>query len=128
MGEAGRNGGPPGDLYVMTRVQPHPLFERKGDNIYFTIPITITEAALGARVGVPTVDGMATMVIPPGTSSGRVFRLREKGVPHLKGSGRGDQFVTVKVVVPQNLDERSQQLLREFARLNPVDPRQDLKR
>ena len=128
MGEAGRNGGPPGDLYVMTRVQPHPLFERKGDNIYFTIPITITEAALGARVGVPTVDGMATMVIPPGTSSGRVFRLREKGVPHLKGSGRGDQFVTVKVVVPQNLDERSQQLLREFARLNPVDPRRDLKR
>ena len=128
MGEAGRNGGPPGDLYVTTRVQPHPLFERKGDNIYFTIPITITEAALGARVEVPTVDGMATMVIPPGTSSGRVFRLREKGVPHLKGSGRGDQFVTVKVVVPQNLDERSQQLLREFARLNPMDPRRDLKR
>ena len=127
MGEPGKNGGPSGDLYVITRVHPHPFFERKGDNIYCTIPITITEAALGARVEVPTVDGMATMVIPPGTSSGQVFRLRDKGVPHLKGSGRGDQYVTVKVVVPQNLDDRSQQLLREFALLNPMDPRRDLK-
>jgi len=126
-GEPGRNGGPPGDLYVTTRVHPHPFFERKGDNLYCTIPITITEAALGARVEVPTVDGMATMTIPPGTSGGRVFRLRGKGVPHLKGSGRGDEYVTVKIVVPENLDERSQQLLREFARLNPVDPRRDVK-
>jgi len=127
MGEPGKNGGPPGDLYVTTRVQPHSLFERKGDNIHCTIPITITEASLGARVQVPTVEGTATMVIPPGTSSGQVFRLKEKGVPHLKGGGRGDEYVTVKVVVPQNLDERSQQLLREFARLNPMDPRRDLK-
>jgi len=126
-GEPGRNGGPPGDLYVTTRVHPHPFFERKGDNLYCAIPITITEAALGARVEVPTVDGTATMTIPPGTSSGRIFRLRQKGVPHLKGSGRGDQYVTVKIVVPQNLDERSQQLLREFTRLNPMDPREDLK-
>ncbi|MFQ5658258.1 MAG: molecular chaperone DnaJ [Candidatus Methylomirabilales bacterium] len=128
MGEPGKNAGPPGDLYVTTRVHPHPLFERKGDNLYCTIPITITEAALGARVEVPTVDGKATMAIPPGTSSGRVFRLREKGVPHLKGGGRGDQYVTVNVVVPENLDERSQQLLREFARLNPMEPRRDRKR
>lgn len=127
MGEAGMKGGPPGDFYVTTRVHPHPLFERKGDNIYCTIPITITEAALGARVKVPTLGGMATMGIPPGTSSGRVFRLKDKGVPHLKGGGRGDQYVTVNVVVPQNLDERSQQLLREFARLNPMEPRGDLK-
>ncbi|MFQ5846877.1 MAG: molecular chaperone DnaJ [Candidatus Methylomirabilales bacterium] len=126
-GEPGLHGGPPGDLYVITRVHPHPFFERKGDNIYCAIPVTITEAALGARVEVPTVDGMATMAIPPGTSSGRVFRLREKGVPRLKGGGRGDQYVTVKVIVPQNLDDRSQQLLREFARLNPMDPRGDLK-
>jgi molecular chaperone DnaJ len=126
-GEPGREGGPAGDLYVTTRVQAHPFFERKGDNLYCTIPITIAEATLGARVEVPTVDGMATMTIPPGTSSGRVFRLREKGVPHLKGSGRGDQYVAVKVVVPENLDHRSQQLLREFARLNPMDPRRDLK-
>ncbi|MFQ5881196.1 MAG: molecular chaperone DnaJ [Candidatus Methylomirabilales bacterium] len=126
-GEPGRNGGPPGDLYVTTRVHPHPFFERKGDNIYCTVPITVTEAALGARVEVPTVDGMATMGVPRGTSSGQVFRLREKGVPHLRGSGRGDQYVTVRIVVPQNLDDRSQQLLREFARLNPMDPRRDLK-
>jgi molecular chaperone DnaJ len=126
-GEPGRNGGPPGDLYVTTRVHPDPFFERKGDNLYCAIPITITEAALGARVEVPTVDGTATMTIPPGTSSGRIFRLRQKGVPHLKRSGRGDQYVTVKIVVPQNLDERSQQLLREFTRLNPMDPRRDLK-
>lgn len=126
-GEPGRNGGPPGDLYVTTRVHPHRFFERKGDNIYCTIPITIPEAALGARVEVPTVDGRATMTIPPGTSGGRIFRLREKGVPHLKGGGRGDQYVTVQVVVPPNLDDRSQQILREFSRLNPVDPRRDLK-
>lgn len=125
-GEPGKDGGPPGDLYVTTRVNPHRFFERKGDNIYCTIPITITEAALGARVEVPTVDGKATMTIPAGTSSGRIFRLREKGVPHLKGTGRGDQYVTVQVVVPQNLDERSQQILREFSRLNPMDPRRDL--
>jgi len=127
MGEPGKKGGPPGDLYVITRVHPHPFFERKGDNIYCTIPITITEAALGARVDVPTVDGMATMTIPSGTSSGKVFRLRDKGVPHLKGGGRGDQYVTVEIAVPQNLDDRSQQLLREFTRLNPMDPRRDLK-
>lgn len=125
-GEPGKLGGPPGDLYVTTRVQSHRFFERKGDNIYCTIPITITEAALGARVDVPTVDGKATMTIPPGTSGGRIFRLREKGVPHLKGGGRGDQYVTVQVVVPQNLDDRSQQILREFSRLNPMDPRRDV--
>ncbi|MCH7896629.1 MAG: molecular chaperone DnaJ [candidate division NC10 bacterium] len=127
-GEPGKDGGPPGDLYVTTRIHPHPVFERKGDNIYCAIPITITEAALGARVEVPTVDGMTTMTIPAGTSGGRVFRLREKGVPHLKGGGRGDHYVTVQVVVPQNLDDRSQQLLREFARMNPMDPRRDMKR
>jgi len=126
-GEPGKNGGPPGDLYVTTRVHPHRFFERKGDNIYCTISVTITEAALGARVEVPTVDGKATMTIPAGTPSGRIFRLRDKGVPYLKGGGRGDQYVTVQVVVPQNLDERSQQLLREFSRLNPMDPRGDLK-
>ena len=71
---------------------------------------------------------MTTMTIPAGTSGGRVFRLREKGVPHLKGGGRGDHYVTVQVVVPQNLDDRSQQLLREFARMNPMDPRRDMKR
>lgn len=128
MGEAGRNGGPPGDLYIITRVRPHPFFERKGDNIYCEVPITVTEAALGARIEVPTVDGPAVMVIPPETGSGQVLRLRGKGVPHLKGGGRGDQYVTVKVALPTHLDARSQELLKEFGRLNPYNPRQDLLR
>ena len=123
MGEPGRNGGPSGDLFIITRIQPHPVLERKGDNLYAEVPITITEAALGTRIDVPTIDGTTTMRIPPETGSGQVFRLRGKGVPHLKGGGQGDQFVTVKIVVPRNLDARSQELLREFARLNPDDPR-----
>jgi molecular chaperone DnaJ len=122
-GEPGANGGPPGDLYIVTRVRPHPLLERKGDNLHGEVPITITEAALGARIDIPTIDGVTTMRIPPETSSGQVFRLRGKGVPHLKGGGQGDQFVAVKIVSPKNLDVRSQELLREFARLNPEDPR-----
>lgn len=123
MGDQGRNGAPGGDLYIITRVRPHPVLERKGDNLYGEVPITITEAALGAKIEVPTVDGTTSMRIPPETSSGQVFRLRGKGVPHLKGGGVGDQFVTVKIVAPRNLDPRSQELLREFARLNPSDPR-----
>lgn len=125
-GHAGRAGGPPGDLYIVTRVRSHPFFERRGDNLYCEVPITVTEAALGAKIEVPTVDGKASMRIPPGTSSGQVFRLRGMGVPHLKGSGRGDQFVTVKIVVPQNLDARSQELFRELGRLRPEDPRHGL--
>ncbi len=123
MGEPGRNGGPPGDLYIITRVRPHPVLERRGDNLYVEVPITITEAALGARIEVPSIDGRTTMRIPPETSSSQVFRLRGKGVTHLKGGGQGDQFVTVKIVAPRDLDARSQELLREFARLNPGDPR-----
>jgi DnaJ-class molecular chaperone len=122
-GDASEDGGPPGDLYIVTRVRPHPVLERRGDNLYVEILITISEAALGARVEVPTVEGTTSMRIPPETSSGQVFRLREKGVPHLKGGGKGDQFVTVKIVAPTNLDSRSQELLREFARLNPWNPR-----
>ncbi len=125
-GAPGRNGGPAGDLYIVTRVRPHPFFERKGDNLYCEVPVTITEAALGAKIEVPTIEGAASMIIPPGTSSGQVFRLREKGVPHLKGTGRGDQYVSVKIVISKTLDTRSQELLREFSRLNPADPRRDL--
>jgi len=123
MGEPGRHGGPAGDLYIITRVRPHAVLERKGDNLYVEVPITITEAALGATIEVPSVDGTTAMRIPPETSSGQVFRLRGKGVPHLKSGGHGDQFVTVKVVAPRNLDARSRELLREFDRLNPASPR-----
>jgi DnaJ-class molecular chaperone len=122
-GHSGRGGGPPGDLYIVTRVRPHPYFERKGDNLYCEVPISVTEAALGAKIDVPTVDGKASMRIPPETSSAKIFRLRGMGVPHLKGSGRGDQFVTVKIVLPRNLDARSQELFRELGRVRPEDPR-----
>ncbi len=124
-GEAGERGGPPGDLYILTKVRPHPLYERKGDNLYTETPITVTEAALGASIEVATLNGPVIMKIPPGTQSGQTFRLPGKGMPHLKGEGRGDQFVRVKIVLPRNLDERSQQLLRDFERLNPFNPRME---
>jgi molecular chaperone DnaJ len=126
-GNAGRNGGPPGDLYIVTDVERHPFFERKGDNIYVKIPVTFTEAALGAKVEVPTLDGPSTIKIPPGTQCGQKLRLRGKGVSSLRGDARGDQFVEVQVVVPRVADERSKELLRELARLNTEDPRAGLK-
>ena len=127
-GNAGLGGGPPGDLFIVTDVEPHPYFERKGDNIYVKLPVTVTEAALGAKVEVPTIDGPTTIKIPPGTQSGQRLRLREKGPPSLRGSVRGDQFVEVQVVVPRVADERTKEILREVARLNPENPRKDLKR
>lgn len=124
-GEAGRNGGSPGDLYILTKVRPHSIYERKGDNLYIELPITVTEAALGASIEVQTLNGPVVMKVPPGTQSGQTFRLSGKGMPHLKGEGRGDQFVRVKIVLPQNLDEHSKQLLRDFERLNPYNPRME---
>lgn len=127
-GNAGVAGGAPGDLYIITDVEPHTYFERKGDNIYVKLPVTITEAALGAKVEVPTIDGPTTIKIPPGTQSGQKLRLRERGAPSRRASARGDQFVEVQVVVPRVADERTKEILREFARLNPDDPRRDLKK
>jgi len=124
-GEAGRHGGPSGDLFILTKVRPHPLYDRKGDNLYVELPITVTEAALGASIEVQTLDGLVMMKVPPGTQSGQTFRLSGKGMPHLKGEGRGDQFVRVRIMLPRNLDERSQQLLRDFERLNPYNPRME---
>ena len=122
-GNKGAGGGPAGDLYIVINVIPHPFFARKGDNIYSQVPITIAEAALGAKVEVETIDGRATMRIPPGTQSGQKFRLRGKGAPSLRGDTRGDYFVEVRIVLPKVLDERSKELLREFVRLNPDNPR-----
>jgi molecular chaperone DnaJ len=126
-GDAGRLGGPAGDLYVVVSAGAHPFFERKGDNIHCTIPLTLTEAALGTKVQVPTIDGPAMVRIPPGTQSGQRLRMRDKGAPSLLNPGiRGDQYVEVKVVVPRVADERSKEILRELARLNPDNPRSDL--
>ncbi len=126
-GDAGRFGGPVGDLYVAVNVAPHPIFKRIGDNIHCTVPVTVSEAALGTKVEVPTIDGRSMVRVPPGTQTGQVFRLREKGTPSLLNPGvRGDQYVEVKVVIPRIADERSKEILRELARLNPEDPRKDL--
>ena len=125
-GNAGRRGGPAGDLYIVTNVAPHRLFTRKGDNIYCTIPVSVTEAALGAKIQVPTVSGKAQLRIPPGTPSGQVFRLREKGAPSLRGKAHGDQYVEVKIVLPKVIDEDSKELLRQFAKRNTENPRQEL--
>jgi molecular chaperone DnaJ len=127
MGDAGRLGGPAGDLYVLTNVAPHPFFKRAGDNIHCTIPITVAEAVLGAKIEVPTIDGRAMVRIPPGTQNGQTFRLREKGAPSLiDPRARGDQYVEVQVVIPRVGDERSKEILRELAKLNPEDPRKEL--
>jgi len=123
-GNAGTNGGAPGDLYVIVRTGTHPVFTRVGDDIQLTVPITVAEASLGAKVDVPTIDGRAQLRIPPGTQNGQKLRLRERGVESASAPGqRGDQIVTVEVVVPQLNDERSREIMREFAKLNNQDPR-----
>jgi molecular chaperone DnaJ len=126
-GNAGLHGGPPGDLYVIIRAGDHPVFRREGDDIYVTVPVTATEAALGAKIEVPTIDGRALLKVPPGTQSGQKLRLREKGVPTATKEGaRGDEIVEVKVTVPMPRDEKTKELLRELAKLNPEDPRAEL--
>jgi molecular chaperone DnaJ len=126
-GNAGTAGEPTGDLYIITDVQPHPYFDRRGDDIYTTVPITVTEAALGAKIEVPTIDGRSLLRVPPGTNSGQKLRLREKGVPSVRSPGhRGDQYVELQVIVPKPVDERVKELLRELEKIAPEDPRKDL--
>lgn len=126
-GNAGAMGGPAGDLYIVMRVEEHPLFKRQGDDIFINVPISITEASMGAKVEVPTIDGRALLKIPPGTNCGQKLRLREKGVPSaVKEGQRGDEIVEIRIVAPAVRDERSKEILREFAKLNPEDPREEL--
>jgi molecular chaperone DnaJ len=126
-GNAGSHGQPPGDLYAIIRAGDHPIFHREGDDIHLTVPVSVTEAALGAKVEVPTIDGRAMLKIPPGTQSGQKLRLREKGVPSATKEGaRGDEIVEIKTAVPMPHDERSKEILRELAKLNPEDPRAEL--
>jgi molecular chaperone DnaJ len=121
-GEAGPPGGSPGDLFVVVRVAPHPHFARKGDHLTLSLPITYPEAALGAKVRVPTPDGSVTLKIPAGTESGRTFRIRGKGVPK-PGGGRGDLLVTVKVSVPTKLTREQKDLLQRLREMNGESPR-----
>jgi molecular chaperone DnaJ len=126
-GNAGVHGGPPGDLYIIMKVEPHPFFDRRGDDLYTVVPITVTEASLGAKVEVPTIDGRAQVRIPPGTNSGKKLRLREKGAPSARHAGkRGDQIVEVQVVVPKPEDERVRNLLKELDKIEHEDPRREI--
>ena len=125
-GNAGRNGGPSGDLYLIISVRPHGFFRREGNDIVCTVPITVSEAALGTKIEIPSMDGKALLKIPPGTQSGQKLRLRGKGAPSLRGEQHGNQIVEIRVVVPRISDERSKEILREFADLNPENPRSNL--
>ncbi len=125
-GNAGAMGGPPGDLYITVRVGSHPFFRREGDDIHIQVPVTVTEAALGAKIEVPTIDGRALLKIPMGTRSGQKLRLREKGVQNARKGARGDQIVEIVVQPPKVRDERTKALLRELAALNPEDPRAEM--
>ena len=125
-GNAGTHGAPAGDLYITVRVDEHPFFRRDGDDIEITLPVRIDEAGLGAKIEVPTIDGRALLKIPQGTKNGQKFRLREKGVANSRTGQRGDQIVTVNLEAPVVQDERTKELLREYATLHPEDPRADI--
>lgn len=125
-GNAGTQGAAAGDLYITIRVDPHPFFEREGDNIAIRIPVTISEAGLGAKIEVPTIDGRALLKIPQGTQNGQKFRLREKGVYNAKKNSRGDQIVEIVLRAPKVQDERTKELLRELAQVQQEDPREEI--
>ena len=125
-GNAGVRGGPPGDVYLTVHVAPHKLFRREGDDLHLVVPIALHEAALGARIEIPTPDGPARLRVPPGTQSGQRFRLRERGAISTRDGRRGDLVVEARLMLPQLLDERSKELLREFGRLNGESVRERL--
>ena len=114
-GQAGTRGGPSGDLYITLAVEQHEFFKRDGDNIIYELPINFAQAALGAEVEVPTLDGKTKLKLPAGSQTGKVFRLKNKGIPHLHGRGRGDQLVTLLVVTPDSLTKKQRQLFQELA-------------
>jgi molecular chaperone DnaJ len=117
-GNAGRRGGPAGELYISVQVAAHPVFRREGDDVHMVVPIAVHEAALGAKLDIATPEGTARLRVPPGTQSGQRFRLRERGAHSTRGAARGDLVVEVRLMLPRVLDERSKELLREFGRIN----------
>jgi len=120
-GEPGELGGPPGDLYVVIRVKPHKLFVRQGDDLIYEAPISFVQAALGDEIEIPTLEEKVKLKIPEGTQPGTRFRLRSKGIPHIKGYGRGDIIVRVDVVIPKNLNDKQKELLMKFASISGED-------
>lgn len=127
-GNAGTQGGPAGDLYITLRVDEHPFFRREGDDIHVKVPLTVTEAALGAEIEVPTIDGRSQLKVRQGTQNGQKLRMREKGVLNARKGQRGDQIVEVTIQAPKAQDERTRELLRELAQLHPENPREELLR
>ena len=125
-GNAGRMGGAPGDLYITVRVEPHAFFRRDGDDIHIQVPVTVSEAGLGAKIEVPTIDGRALLKVPQGTQNSQKFRLREKGVMNARKNQRGDEIVEVVIQAPKAQDERTRELLRELSQANTEDPRKDI--
>ncbi|HET7294127.1 MAG TPA: J domain-containing protein [Vicinamibacteria bacterium] len=125
-GNAGRRGGPFGDLQLVVEVEAHPFYRRDGDDLFCTVPVTMTEAALGAHVEAPTLEGPVAIEVPAGTQTGQRFRLRKRGAPRPGGGGRGDLWVEVRVAIPAVTDARARSLLEEVARLHPDNPRKDL--
>src|SRR5438045_2323685 len=125
-GNSGTMGAPAGDLYLRVVVRRHEFFERRGNDLYTKIPVTVSEATLGAKIEVPTIDGRSIVRIPPGTNSGNTLRLKEKGVPSARNGARGDQYVEIQVLVPLPTDERVRNLMKELERVAPADPRKDL--
>jgi curved DNA-binding protein len=122
-GQPSPGAGPSGDLYIVCRVLPHPYFKRLGNDIYVDVPISITEACLGAKVEIPTIDGITTVTIPPGTASGKKLRLKGRGVMDPRTRQRGDQYGVVRIVPPPTLSEREEALLEELQAVSTFDPR-----
>jgi molecular chaperone DnaJ len=127
-GNAGRHGGPPGDLYILIEVSSHPVFRREGANIHVRVPVTVPEVTLGGKIEVPTLDGKATIRIPPGTKSGQKFRLRDQGAPLAGRKTRGDAFVEVFIVPPPFQDQRVRELMKELEKVSGPNPRDGLGR
>ncbi len=113
-GEAGKFGGPSGDLYILIKIKKHPFFKRRGYDVYVDMPITFSEAALGAKLIVPTIHGKIEMTVPEGTQNGDMFSLKGKGITSLRGMGKGNQYVTVNIEVPKKLSQKQKEILKEF--------------
>jgi DnaJ-class molecular chaperone len=124
-GDAGRGGAPPGDLILLVKMKPHPLFERKGDDLYLDLPVTFAEAALGSEVQVPTMTGSVRMNLRPGVQSGQSVRLTGLGMPK-RGGGHGDLYIRPKIVIPKNLTDREKTLIEELKTLRADNPRERL--
>ena len=120
-GQPGPNGGPAGDLYVILKVRDHSIFDRRGNELHCRIPINVAQAALGADLEVPTLEGIESLKVPEGTQTGAAFRIRGKGVPHVNGHGRGDLFIHIEVKVPGKLNRTQRELFEKLREALPVE-------